>query len=299
VKIDNAFTHGFLDDLGRDAALELMARRPDWAVASISEYDAAFLCGAVRHLRPAKVLEVGVASGWGSCLVMATLRAAGVGRFDYYGVDIAERFFYDERYATGECVGQVLPELLPNYRLTTGCLVADMIDDIGGDIDFAFIDANHMHPWATLDLLAVLPSMRPGAFVALHDLSLCRKEDQLHKNRGPKYLFEGWEDVKVHSVQVPTMIGMIRIGQSPEPMLSVLEDTLYTPWEVPVETPCLERICTLAGAAYGSDWERRFRAAAVAGNTPFSPAAASVASPVDHRSSALAARLGGLFRLRR
>jgi predicted O-methyltransferase YrrM len=269
LKNREAFQYGFLDDLGRAQSLELMAKRPDWAVASISEYDAAFLYGAVKELKPVKVLEVGVASGWGSCLIMHALKAAGVDQFTFYGVDIASRFFYDEKYATGGCVEQMMPELLTQYHLQTDCVIADVIESIGGDIDFAFIDANHMHPWAALDMLAILPFMCSGSYIALHDLSLCRKEDQLHKNRGPKYLYEGWEEEKAHSVQTPTMIGVIRTGSDPNRMLAVIEDVLYTPWEVPVDHYSLERIDTLVERFYGAEWGKKIHKVLFAGNDIF------------------------------
>jgi hypothetical protein len=269
MKNQDAFPYGYLDELGRGDALQWMALRPAWAVASISEYDAAFLYGAVTEVKPIKILEVGVASGWGSCIIMHALKSAGVDNFAFHGVDSVARFFYDEKYATGQCVAQMMPECLSRYHLITGCVIADAIQAIGPDIDFAFIDADHMHPWASMDLLAILPYLKRGACVALHDLSLCRKADQLHKNRGPKYLYEGWEGEKMHSVEYPTMIGIIRAEADGTEMLGTLEDILYTPWEVPIDPARLDRIAVLVDRAYGSEWGERIRRAGEAGNDPF------------------------------
>lgn len=260
-----AFQSGYLDAKALDRILPFLKKRPEWAVASISEFDAKFLYGLVCELKPARILEVGVASGWGSCIIMDALKSSGVDRYNFFGVDIAERFFYDDKYETGECVKHIMPGNL-KYDLRTGVLIADVVEDIGPNLDLGFIDANHMHPWAALDMLAIMPYMREGSYVALHDLSLSRKEDQLHKNRGPKYLYEGWEGEKVHSVQYPAMIGAIRVDTAPEQMLSVIEDVLYTPWEVPVEHPYLLRLVELVGRKYGPGWAEKVKKAVDNGN---------------------------------
>src|SRR5262249_32603996 len=162
-------------------------------------------------LKPKKIVEVGVASGWGSVIFMQALENAGAEDYNYFGVDIAERVFYDANYATGQAVEKVVTTLATRDQLLTGQEIAEADPEIAGDIDLAFIDAHHMHLWATLDLLSLLPFLVPGSWVALHDLNLCRKADQEHRNRGPKYLFDAWDGDKAHSVETPTMAGAIRI----------------------------------------------------------------------------------------
>ena len=260
------FSYGQIDALGASLARELWAKQPAWAVASISEADAAFLAGLVIATRPRKLVEVGVASGWGSCVLFAALRAAGLDASEIHGVDIAERFFYDAAYATGQCVRDVLPAELPRYRLLTGVTMGECAPTIGAGVDLAFIDAHHMHPWATLDLLAMMPFVTPGSWIAMHDLNLSRKEDQEHRNRGPKYLFEGWDGDKAHSIQEPTMAGAIRLSDDPAANLPLLLDILYTPWELTVDRSASEAVCAIVEAAYGKSWSARFRRAVEVGN---------------------------------
>lgn len=46
------------------------------------------------------------------------------------------------------------------------------LDDIGGDIDFLVLDTVHILPGEILDFLAVLPWLKDGAVVVLHDIFL-------------------------------------------------------------------------------------------------------------------------------
>lgn len=258
---------GHVDGVGAPVVRKLWPRRPEWAVASISDMDAAFFAGLVIEAKPGRLLEVGVASGWGSCVLLEALESAGLHSSHLYGVDIADRFFYDANYATGQCVPDVFPERMPRYHLTTSVTLGEYAPSIGsGLLDFVFIDAHHMHPWATLDLLAVISFVRPGSWIAMHDLNLSRKEDQEHRNRGPKYLFEGWDQDKIHSVQEPTMAGAIRLGSDCSVHLPLILDILYTPWEIPVESRALDPVCAIVSRAYGETWAGKFRRAFEIGN---------------------------------
>jgi predicted O-methyltransferase YrrM len=266
MKMFEQFPFGRIDAVGAPVVRAIWDRQPAWAVASISEMDAAFFAGMVIETRPTRLVEIGVASGWGSCILLHALSVAGIDNAEIVGIDIAPRFFYDEAYATGQCVTDVMPAQLDRYRLITGATAGESATRIGGAIDFAFIDAHHMHPWATLDLLAVLPSMRPGSWVAMHDLSLSLKADQEHHNRGPKYLFEGWDGDKMHSIQRPTMAGAIKLPEDLSSSLPLLLDILYTPWELPVENRAADAVCATIGRTYGDAWQRKFARAVELGN---------------------------------
>lgn len=266
MKMFEQFPVGALDSIGRPLTEAMYRQRPAWTVASISDYDACFFAGLAMTTKPKKIVEVGVASGWGSVILLKALAQAGVRNPEYFGVDISSRFFCDASYATGQAVREVVPDLAPCYQLLTGRSIAEVAPDIGGGIEFGFIDAHHMHPWATLDLLSLLPFLATQSWVALHDVNLCRKEDQEHCNRGPKYLFDAWDHDKLHSVQVPTMAGAIRVGSNPEEHLSLLLDILYTPWEMPVEERFTTPIIDLLLRYYGPEWGSKFRRAVEVGN---------------------------------
>src|SRR6185437_9162851 len=95
MKMFHQFPFGRIDSIGAPVVREIWPRRPAWAVASISDMDAAFFAGLVIETRPRKLVEIGVASGWGSCVLLHALKKAGVEGSEIHGVDIADRFFYD------------------------------------------------------------------------------------------------------------------------------------------------------------------------------------------------------------
>lgn len=52
-----------------------------------------------------------------------------------------------------------------------GKFLPQVIDEIGGDIDLVILDTVHSMPGEGLDFLAVLPYLKDGAIVVLHDVA--------------------------------------------------------------------------------------------------------------------------------
>ena len=231
-------------------------KRPSWAGGTISDYDSRFLAGLVSFANARNVIEIGVASGWSSAVLLKTLSGLD-GERKVTGIDLSPQYYLDTTIATGRAVEEVVPECISNYRLLTGRLAFDAMNEVG-PVDFAFIDGHHMHPWATLDMLSVLPHIPRERWVALHDLSLCTFERHRHMNRAPFYLFHMWPDRKLHSTQVPTMIGAVLLEREPRDYLPVLLEILYTPWEVEVDEPTLAGLATYIGKHFGGSWSDKF-----------------------------------------
>lgn len=232
------------------------AKLPSWAQGNISEYDARFLAGLANFANPRNAVEIGVASGWSSAVLLKALSPLG-GEREVIGIDLSPTFYIDSSIATGQAVEEVVPDLINNYRLLTGRLGFDVMPEVG-EVEFAFIDGHHMHPWATLDMLSVLPFIGRGRWVAMHDLNLCTFERHKHTNRGPFYLFYMWPDQKLHSTQNPTMIGALLIERSQVDYLPILLEILYTPWEVDVDHATLTRLSSFIASSFGPDWSEKF-----------------------------------------
>ena len=95
--------------------------------------------------------------------------------------------------------------------------------------------------------------------VLMHDLHLCTFERHKHANRGPKYLFEGWPGPKVHSSQRPPMIGAIQLPPASDPVwLTILLDTLHTPWETAIADDVIAGVVRNVGRALDAGWASRF-----------------------------------------
>lgn len=232
-------------------------KRPAWAQGTISDYDSRFLAGLVAFADPRNVVEIGVASGWSSAVLLQTLGELRGGGRRVTGIDLSPTYYLDAAIATGQAVHDVVPHRIADYRLLTGRLAFACMEEVG-PVDLAFIDGHHMHPWATLDMISVLPFMKRGNWVAMHDLNLCTFERHKHTNRAPFYLFYMWPDRKLHSTQQPTMIGAVQIEREPQEYLPALLEILYTPWEIDVDVEALSQLAAFIGRHFGSEWEGRF-----------------------------------------
>lgn len=257
VEMHRTITVAALETKGLEVVgADFLGTRPAWAQGTISDYDSRFLAGLVNFANPRKVVEIGVASGWSSAVLLKTLDTVGPDA-RLTGIDLSPTYYLDSSIPTGRAVQDLVPELAERYRLLTGRLAFDVMSEVG-KVEFAFIDGHHMHPWATLDLLSVLPFIERGRWVALHDLNLCTFERHRHKNRAPFYLFYMWPDRKLHSTQQPTMIGALLIERSPADYLPTLLEILYTPWEVEVDGDIQSRLASFIGSHFGDAWAAKF-----------------------------------------
>jgi predicted O-methyltransferase YrrM len=138
-------------------------------------HDAWILEGLLRHLRPRRMIEVG--SGFSS------LVSARVNR-DYLGGQM--RFTciepFPREFLRGEVEG--ITGLVINYVQD---VPLDLYEELG-DGDVLFIDTSHTVktggdvPWLFNE---VLPRLRPGVYVHVHDVFFPRDYPQ-------KWVFEGW-----------------------------------------------------------------------------------------------------------
>ena len=83
------------------------------------------------------------------------------------------RIYLDHARPTGAAIGELFPAPPVATRLLLGQMAADTVDVVGPGGELAFIDGDHRHPWALLDLLALLPVLAPSSHVLMHDLHLC------------------------------------------------------------------------------------------------------------------------------
>lgn len=220
-------------------ALAARFRVPRWVQGEVAFADAWFLTEMVRCLRPERMVEIGVASGVSSAVLLAALRECG-GRLESF--DLLDRCYFDPSRAVGEAVGEMAPELAGSWRLRTGLTAIDVGRELAGaDLPLAFIDADHQHPWPVVDLLALRPVLRPGAWVILHDIALPRCADQVEqttgtkvpwRHRGVELLFEAWPHEKLRGQGASYNIGAVRMPESGGVSLSDFERVLDLPWEV-------------------------------------------------------------------
>ncbi len=134
-------------------------------------FDSAFLCGLLRAYRPKKVLELGVADGGSTAVILQALTDLGE-PFSLHSVDVRTRAFVAPDREIGYLGGMAAEALgvSDRYALYAGAILPWVIEGIGGDIDFLILDTTHSLPGETLDFLTAFPFLSPDAVVCLHDI---------------------------------------------------------------------------------------------------------------------------------
>jgi predicted O-methyltransferase YrrM len=111
----------------------------------------------VRALRPASVVEIAPDRGWSTTWLLAALRDNGAGHLHSYDV-----FDYSTR---------AVPRDLAHGRWTfTLGDVTQPPDRLPPSIDYLFLDAAHSAPFANWYLTDLLPRLRSGTPVCIHDI---------------------------------------------------------------------------------------------------------------------------------
>lgn len=131
----------------------------------MSEFDSAFLCGVIKKFRPKKILEVGVAGGATTAIILQALEDIGE-PYEMHSVDLNTQFYRDKTKPSGFMAEFAKEKIFGNLRgkheFHLGKFLPQIIDGIGGNIDFVILDTRHTMPGEGLDFLAVLPYLKIG-----------------------------------------------------------------------------------------------------------------------------------------
>ena len=123
-----------------------------------------FLNGIVRKFKPKKIVEVGTRSGGSSIVMLNAIEDFKDSKL--YSIDI------NPAETVGECARKYFPDLIKNWTLFQGKIACEYIEQIGNDIDMAFLDTSHREPGEILDFLMILPFLKENAIVAFHDIAV-------------------------------------------------------------------------------------------------------------------------------
>ena len=128
------------------------------------------LCGLIKKYKPKKILEVGVAAGGTSAVIMSAVNKLKYNA-DLYCVDFANTCFWDDTKSVG-FVSEMAEQYLDDYcnrKLYKGRTLIQEIEDIGSGIDMVLLDTNHVMPGEILDFLVVFPYLSKNAVVIVDD----------------------------------------------------------------------------------------------------------------------------------
>jgi len=174
-----------IDDL---TALHAQHLRPGFGSTTADELD--YIQRLIAQHKPKRFIEIGTASGLTTGFIARFM--AENGGAEVTSIDLSDRFFGQ----TDQPVGYLAKEIYQGRDVTidihprTSALNLARLD---GGWDMAFVDANHQHPWPTLDTLALAPFLRGPKIVIHHDLQLYRRFRKM-RGIGPRVLFNEMPD---------------------------------------------------------------------------------------------------------
>lgn len=155
--------------------LNILHEIPDGLhLSEMTTFDISFLCGLIKQHRPRKIVEVGIAAGATTSVVLNALSILDIDA-KMISIDISERYYRDFSKKTGFVADEAKSyiERIIDHQVLLGKAVPECIEDIGGNIDFLILDTVHSLPGELLDFIALYPHMKKGGVVVLHDVNVC------------------------------------------------------------------------------------------------------------------------------
>jgi Methyltransferase domain len=195
--------------------LASIPKRRKYYPGTIDYRDALFLNAFVSILAPRRVLEIGTLGGF-SAGIMAAALARRRGNCDTSWVDtidVSAQCATDQTRPTGFEITESFPELVSMIHLhipADSGFVAQLARR--DELELAFIDADHRHPFPLLDLLRLAPYVRGDGWILLHDIDFGTMTRQAiavgqppgwEPVYGAEWLFNHWPFGKIKSCSPP------------------------------------------------------------------------------------------------
>ncbi len=225
------------DQEGYNALTEEDVRHSEMALA-----ERKFIHGLLRYLKPQRILEVGVAEGGGSIVILNAIR--DMPHSTLTSIDLMEQCWNNPTKRVGFACTEKYGSGHPQWELLLKKDPSEVIENLGqcGNFDFVIIDTAHIHPVETLNFLAVYPFLAENAIIVLHDISTYMSTLSQKHYRFPsaffatKLLFDTLVGDKrilpasEYSSRVLSNLGVCQLNQDSQKYLGNVFSMLSFPW---------------------------------------------------------------------
>lgn len=143
-----------------------MKKYSGWMYMSPSQYS--LINGIIRKHKPINCLEVGVASGGSSILILNAIKDLKNSRL--VSLDLNQHLYINNNYSTGYRVNKYFPELTDKWQLFTGEQPHIFLQKLNIKYDFVFLDTAHISPGEIINLIEILPFLKNNSIIVLHDI---------------------------------------------------------------------------------------------------------------------------------
>ena len=209
---------------------EVFRRHHKKGYGTIQVVEANFVRAAVERHKPKRFLEIGTGSGLSTGLIARFMSEHG-GEY-LCSVDNSVAFWGDPSKPVGFLAKQIHTGDTPVVQLECRPASFAYLCQNEAPYDMVFIDANHDHPWPTLDTIAALPALKRGGLVFHHDLALHRVRADSW-GIGPKFLYDQFPEHSRCLIDHPTKnIYALRIEDDYRAYSEPLQHALLIPWTI-------------------------------------------------------------------
>lgn len=143
-----------------------MKSKAGWMFTSDKQYY--LMNGIIRKHRPKNCLEVGVARGGSSILILNAIKDIDNSRL--VSLDLNTNFYMNNSLLTGYRVKQYFSELTSKWQLFTGEQPHIFLKKLNIKFDFVFLDTAHISPGEIINFIEILPFLNENAILVLHDI---------------------------------------------------------------------------------------------------------------------------------
>nr|WP_246455852.1 class I SAM-dependent methyltransferase [Sulfitobacter aestuariivivens] len=196
---------------------------------SVAMTEVFFIDALINTFQPQSFLEVGTASGLSTGLIARSMEANGGGQLT--SLDYDDTFFGD----TTKPNGFLFPDIYKGASVRTELLKFKTSPDLlalNRTFDMAFVDANHQHPWPTIDMMCIWPYLTGPKIMVHHDLNLFLKQEQAI-GIGPKYVYDQFGDARrMKSTKDSGNIFALDLDMPQAAFERILMDLFKLPWSL-------------------------------------------------------------------
>ena len=140
--------------------------------SEMTREEMAFICSLIKENSPRKIVEIGVASGGTTAVILECNSILNLDAV-FYSVDLSEKMYRDNTRQTGYLVDEIVEnKKKKSHQFLLGKYLPERLEKIGKEIDFVILDTVHKLPGELLDFSAILPFLSDKAIVVLHDVAL-------------------------------------------------------------------------------------------------------------------------------
>ena len=169
-----------------------MKEKAGWMHMSQNQY---FLInGIIRKHKPKNCLEVGVAEGGSSILILNAIK--DIEDSQLISLDLNSNFYLNPNFKTGYRVQKYFPELTKKWQLFTGEQPHIFLEKLNKTFDFVFLDTAHVNPGELINFIEIIPFLKENAIIILHDIIWHFLKEIKSLNINPK----------IRSISSPTLL---------------------------------------------------------------------------------------------